>query len=87
MKELMVLPVCYLVEESLWKLLEALGADEALLVVQLPITVDYLLCCSEAAPASLTGRIGQGISNAGVGEGEGEGDPGEGLDQCLSFLT
>lgn len=82
----MVVPVCYLVEESLRKLLEALGADEALLVVQLSITVDDLLGCSEAAPASLTGRIGQGISNAGVGGGEevgGGADHGEGLNQCL----
>lgn len=55
----------YLIEESLWELLEALGTNKALLVVQLSITVDYLLSCSKAALASLTGRIGQGISNAG----------------------
>lgn len=62
----MVLKVTYLIEESLWKLLEALGTNKALLMEQLSITVDDLLGCSKAALASLTGRIGQGISNAGA---------------------
>lgn len=56
----------YLIEESFWELLEALSTNKALLMVQLSITVDYLLSCSKAALASLTGRIGQGISNAGA---------------------
>lgn len=59
----------YLIEESLWKLLEALGTNKALFMVQLSVTVDYLLSCSKAALASLTGRIGQGISNAGRKKG------------------
>ena len=54
----------YLIEESLWKLLEALGTHKAVLVVQLSITVHDLLCRSEAALTSLAGRVGQGISNA-----------------------
>lgn len=66
---LRVLKVTYLIEESLWKLLEALRTNKALLMVQLSVTVDYLLSCSKAALASLTGRIGQGISNAGGKKG------------------
>lgn len=58
--------VTYLIEESLWKLLEALGTNEALLMVQLSVTVDDLFSCSKAALAPLTGRIGQGISDAGA---------------------
>ncbi len=54
----------YLIEESLRKLLETLGTDEALLMVQLSIAVDNLLGCSEATLASLTGCVGQGIRNA-----------------------
>lgn len=65
----MVLKGTYLIEESLWKLLEALGTNKALFVVQFSVTVDYLLSCSKAAFASLAGRIGQGVSNAG-GEGK-----------------
>lgn len=53
-----------LIEEAFWELLEALSTNKALLMVQLSITVDYLLSCSKATLASLTGRIGQGISNA-----------------------
>lgn len=63
---LTVVKVAYLIEESLWKLLEALGTNKALLMVQLSVTVDYLLSGSKAALAPLTGRIGQGISNAGA---------------------
>lgn len=54
----------YLVEQPLWKLLETLGAHEALLMVKLSITVDNLLSRSEAALASLAGCTGQGIGNA-----------------------
>lgn len=58
--------VHYLIEESLWKLLETLGTHKALLMVQLSITVDNLLSRSKATLTSLTGRMGQGISNAVV---------------------
>lgn len=54
----------YLIEESFWKLLETLGTHKALLVVQLPVTIDNLLGRGKAALTSLTGRVGQGISNA-----------------------
>lgn len=54
----------YLIEESLWELLETLGAHKALLMIQLSVAVDNLLSGSEAALASFTGRMGQGISNA-----------------------
>lgn len=54
----------YLIEESLWKLLETLGTHKALLMVQLPVTIHNLLSWSKAALTSLTGRIGQGVSNA-----------------------
>lgn len=56
----------YLVEESLWKLLEALGTHKAVLMVQLPITVDDLLGRCKATLTSLTSRMGQGISHAVV---------------------
>lgn len=54
----------YLIEESLWKLLETLGTHETLLVVQLSIAIDDLLSRSKSTLAPLTGRTGQGISNA-----------------------
>lgn len=54
----------YLIEEPLWKLLETLGTHKALLMVQLSIAIDDLLSCSKATLASLTGRSGEGISNA-----------------------
>lgn len=60
------LRVTCLVEEPLWKLLEALCAHEALLMVQLSVAVDDLLSGSEAALASLAARVGQGISDAGA---------------------
>lgn len=53
-----------LVEESLWKLLKTLGTHKALLMVQLSITIDNLFSCGKATLTSLTGRSGQGISNA-----------------------
>lgn len=54
---------CYLVEESLWELLEALGAHEALLMVQLPVAVHYLLRRGKATLAALTHGIGQSIGH------------------------
>lgn len=54
----------YLIEESFWELLETLGTHKTVLMVQLSITVDNLLCWSKATLASLTVRIGKGISNA-----------------------
>lgn len=62
----------YLIEESLWELLETLGAHKALLMIQLSVAVDNLLSGSEAALASFTGRMGQGISNAGAWDREEE---------------
>lgn len=59
-----VFPALKLIEESLWKLLETLGTHKAQLMIQLSITIDNLLSWSKAALTSLTGRIGQGISNA-----------------------
>lgn len=59
--------VSYLIEESLWKLLETLGTHKALLMVQLSITIDYLLSRSKATLAALTGRVGQGICHAAAG--------------------
>lgn len=53
-----------LIEESLRELLETLCAHKALLVVQFSITVDNLLSRSKATLTPLTGRTGQGISNA-----------------------
>lgn len=53
-----------LIEESFWELLETLGTHKTVLMVQLSITVDNLLCWSKATLASLTVRIGKGISNA-----------------------
>lgn len=53
----------YLVEESLWELLETLGTHEAMLVVQLSVAVDNLLSRGKATLAPLTGRVGQGVGN------------------------
>lgn len=58
-----VLPSFKLIKESLWELLETLGTHEALLVVQLPVTVYYLLGGRKAPLAALTGGIGQGIGH------------------------
>lgn len=54
----------YLIEESLWELLETLGTYETLLMVKLSITVDDLLGRTKAALASLAGCSSQGIRNA-----------------------
>lgn len=64
----------YLIEESLWELLETLGTHKALLMIQLSVAVDNLLSGSEAALASFTGRMGQGISNAGAWDRQGGGE-------------
>lgn len=57
----------YLIEESLRKLLEALGAHEALLMVQLTITVDNLLCWGKAAFTTLACGVCQGIGHIAAG--------------------
>lgn len=57
----------YLVKESLRKLLEALGTHEALLVVQLTITVDNLLCWGKATFTTLACGICQGIGHIAAG--------------------
>lgn len=61
---LTVFPAFKLIEESFWELLETLGAHEALLMVQLSITIDNLFSRAKATFASLTSRTGKGISNA-----------------------
>lgn len=58
-----VLPSFKLIEESLRELLETLGTHKALLVVQFPITVYYLLSGRKATLAALTGGVGQGIGH------------------------
>lgn len=50
---------CYLIKESVHKLLETLCTCEALLVIQLAVTVHHLLRVTEAALAALTDGIGQ----------------------------
>lgn len=55
-----------LVEEAVQELLEALGADEALLVVQLSVTVHHLLRRREAALTALTHRVGQSVRHVAV---------------------
>lgn len=52
-----VLCPAYLIEEPFRELLEALGTDEALLVVQLTIAVDNFLGGSKAPPAALADGI------------------------------
>lgn len=54
---------CYLIEESLWELLETLGAHKALLVVKFPVTVHYLLSWGKTTLAALTHGIGQSIGH------------------------
>lgn len=56
-----VLPSLKLIEEPLWKLLEALCTHKALLMVQLSITVHNLLCRGKAGPTALTHCIRQSI--------------------------
>lgn len=58
-----VLPSFKLIEESLRELLEALSTHEALLVVQLPVTVHDLLGRCKPPLAALTGGVGQGIGH------------------------
>lgn len=61
---LAIFPPFKLVEKSFRKLLEALGAHKALLVIQLSIAVDNLFGGSKATLASLAGSAGKSISNA-----------------------
>lgn len=56
----------YLIEEPFGKLLEALGADEALLMVQLPIAVDNFLRRGKATPAALTDGVCKRIGHVAV---------------------
>ncbi len=56
----------HLIEESLEELLEALRTDEALLVIQLTITVHHLLRRGEAGLTALTDGIGQSIRHVAV---------------------
>lgn len=70
----------HLIEESLWKLLEALSTHEALLVVQLPVTVYYLLGGCKAPLAAFTGGVGQSIGHVAVTH------KGQGVTDCLPFL-
>lgn len=58
-----VLPAFKLIEEPLGKGLEALGAHEAGLMVQLTIAVHNLLSRCKATLAALTGSAGQGIGH------------------------
>lgn len=60
---LTVLPSFKLIKESFWELLEALGTHEALLMVQLTITVHDLLSRRKASLAALTCGTGQGIGH------------------------
>lgn len=59
---------CHLIEESLWELLETLGAHEALLVVKFPVAVHDLLQRGEAALAALAHGISQGIGHVAEGK-------------------
>lgn len=52
-----------LIKESIWKLLETLGTDEALLVIQLTVAVNNLLRRSKATFAPLARGVCQGISH------------------------
>ncbi len=56
----------HLIEEPLEELLEALRTDEALLVIQLSITVHHLLRRGEAGLTALTDGIGQSIGHVAV---------------------
>lgn len=61
----------HLIEEALRELLEALGAHEALLVVELAIAVDNLLSGRKAAPAALAAGVGQGIGHVAATDRQG----------------
>lgn len=52
-----VLCPAYLIEEPFGELLKALGADEALLMVQLTVAVDNFLSRGKAPPAALADGI------------------------------
>lgn len=54
---------CYLIEESFWELLKALGAHKAVLMVKLPVAVHYLLRWGKATLAAFTHGIGQSIGH------------------------
>lgn len=56
----------HLIEESLRELLETLGTHKALLMVQLSVTVYYLLGGRKAPLAAFTGGVGQGIGHVAV---------------------
>lgn len=56
----------YLIKEPFWELLETLGTDEALLVIQLTVTVDDFLRGGEATPAPFARGVCQGISHVAV---------------------
>lgn len=56
----------YLIEEPFGELLEALGADEALLVVQLTIAVDNFLSRGKAPPAALADGVGKSVCHVAV---------------------
>ena len=62
--------MCYLIKESFRKLLEALGADEALLVVKFSVAVDDLLSRGEATLAALACRVGQGVRHVATVTGD-----------------
>lgn len=61
-----VLPPFKLVEEPFRKLLEALGAHEALLVVQLTVAVDNFLCWCKATSTALTDGIRERIRHVAL---------------------
>lgn len=61
-----VLCPAHLVEEPFGELLEALGADEALLVVQLTIAVDNFLGRSKAPPAALADGVCKRVCHVAV---------------------
>ena len=63
MSQLILRTKLYLIEESLWELLETLGAHEALLVVKFPVTVHDLLCRGEAALTALAHGVGQSVGH------------------------
>lgn len=56
----------YLIEEPFGELLKALGADEALLVVQLTIAVDNFLSRGKAPPAALTDGVCKRVRHVAV---------------------
>lgn len=61
-----VFPAFKLIEESLWELLETLGAHKALLMVKFPVTVHDLLRRGKTTLAALTHGIGQSVGHVAV---------------------